>query len=70
MRGDFAAARALHERLMPLHEGLFCEPSPAPAKFAASLLGLCHNELRAPMMPLTDAGQAKVRDAMIAAGLL
>jgi len=70
MRADFAAARALHERLMPLHEGLFCEPSPAPVKFAASLLGLCRNELRAPMMPLTDAGQAKVRDAMIAAGLL
>jgi 4-hydroxy-tetrahydrodipicolinate synthase len=70
LRGDFAAARALHERLMPLHEALFCEPSPAPVKYAASLLGLCHNELRAPMMPLTEAGQGKVRDAMIAAGLL
>ena len=70
MRGDFAAAREIHERLMPLHEALFCEPSPAPVKFAASLLGLCHNELRAPMMPLTEAGQAKVRSAMIAAGLL
>jgi len=70
MRGDFAAARPLHERLMPLHEALFCEPSPAPVKFAASLLGLCHNEIRTPMMPLTEAGQAMVRDAMIAAGLL
>ena len=39
-------------------------------QYAASLLGLCHNEVRAPMMPLTEAGQAKVRDAMIAAGLL
>jgi 4-hydroxy-tetrahydrodipicolinate synthase len=70
MRGDFAAARELQERLMPLHEALFCEPSPAPVKFAASLLGLCHNEVRAPMMPLTEAGQATVRSAMIAAGLL
>jgi 4-hydroxy-tetrahydrodipicolinate synthase len=70
MRGDFAAARELHERLMPLHEALFCEPSPAPVKYAASLLGLCRNEVRSPMMPLTEAGQGKVREAMIAAGLL
>jgi 4-hydroxy-tetrahydrodipicolinate synthase len=70
MRGDFPAARELQDRLMPLHDALFCEPSPAPVKYAASLLGLCHNEVRAPMMPLTEAGQGKVRDAMIAAGLL
>jgi 4-hydroxy-tetrahydrodipicolinate synthase len=70
MRGDFTAARETHERLMPLHEALFCEPSPAPVKYAASLLGLCHNEVRGPMMPLTEAGQAKVRAAMITAGLL
>lgn len=70
MRGDFAAARELQDRLMPLHDAMFCEPSPAPVKYAASLLGLCHNEVRAPMMPLTEGGQAKVRDAMIAAGLL
>jgi 4-hydroxy-tetrahydrodipicolinate synthase len=70
MRGDFAAAREVQDRLMPLHDAMFCEPSPAPVKYAASLLGLCHNEVRAPMMPLTEAGQAKVRDALIAAGLL
>jgi 4-hydroxy-tetrahydrodipicolinate synthase len=70
MRGDFVAARALQDKLMPLHDALFCEPSPAPVKYAASLLGLCHNEVRAPMMPLTKGGQEKVRDAMIAAGLL
>jgi len=70
LRGDFAAAREIQDRLMPLHDALFCEPSPAPVKYAASLLGLCHNEVRAPMMPATEAAQAKVRDAMIAAGLL
>jgi 4-hydroxy-tetrahydrodipicolinate synthase len=70
MRGDFVAARELQDKLMPLHDALFCEPSPAPVKYAASLLGLCHNEVRAPMMPLTKAGQETVRDAMIAAGLL
>jgi 4-hydroxy-tetrahydrodipicolinate synthase len=70
LRGDLTTARELHERLTPLHEALFCEPSPAPVKYAASLLGLCRNELRSPMMPLTEAGQGKVREAMIAAGLL
>jgi 4-hydroxy-tetrahydrodipicolinate synthase len=70
LRGAYDRARELQDKLMPLHDALFCEPSPAPVKYAASLLGLCHNEVRAPMMPLTKAGQETVRDAMIAAGLL
>jgi len=70
MQGAFETARELHELLMPLHEALFCEPSPSPVKYAASLLGLCHNEVRGPIMPLTEVGQAKVRAAMITAGLL
>jgi 4-hydroxy-tetrahydrodipicolinate synthase len=70
MQGAFDTAREIHERLMPLHEAMFIEPSPACAKYAASLLGLCRDELRSPMMPATDAAQGKVREAMIAAGLL
>jgi 4-hydroxy-tetrahydrodipicolinate synthase len=70
MRGDFAGARELQDRLMPLHDAMFLEPSPACVKYAASLLGLCHNEVRAPMMPATESTQGKVREAMIAAGLL
>jgi 4-hydroxy-tetrahydrodipicolinate synthase len=49
---------------------MFVDPSPACVKYAASLLGLCHNELRSPMMPATETARGKVRDAMIAAGLL
>ena len=70
MQGAFDTAREIQERLMPLHDAMFVDSSPACVKYAASLLGLCHNELRSPMMPATEAGQAKVRDAMIAAGLL
>ena len=70
LHGAFQEAREFHERLMPLHEALFCEPSPAPVKYAASLLGLCSNEVRSPIMPLTEVGQVKVREAMIVAGLL
>jgi 4-hydroxy-tetrahydrodipicolinate synthase len=70
MKGDFASALALQDKLMPLHDALFLEPSPAGVKYAASLLGLCHNELRSPMMPATESAQAKVKAAMVSAGLL
>jgi 4-hydroxy-tetrahydrodipicolinate synthase len=70
MQGAFESAREIHERLMPLHNAMFVDPSPACVKYAASVLGLCHNEVRSPMMPATEAGQGKVREAMIAAGLL
>ncbi len=68
--GDYRAALALHDRLMPLHQALFVETSPAPVKFAASLLGLCAPELRLPLVPVTKATQDKVRAAMQAAGVL
>jgi 4-hydroxy-tetrahydrodipicolinate synthase len=68
--GDYTKARALHDRLMPLHDALFCEASPAPTKYAASLLGLCEAEARLPIVPLTDKGRETVRAAMASAGLL
>lgn len=70
VEGDVKRAVAIHLQLLPLHKQLFCEPSPAPAKWALSQLGRCRNVLRLPLVPLTDAGQAAVRDAMRAAGVL
>jgi 4-hydroxy-tetrahydrodipicolinate synthase len=70
LAGDFAKALTYHDRLMPLHDGLFCEASPAPTKYAASLLGLCGPESRLPIVPLTEGGRETVRAAMAAAGLL
>jgi len=70
MAGDFEAARALQDRLLPLHDAMFCEPSPAPAKFGASLLGLCANEVRLPIVTVTPAAEARIREAMVSAGLL
>jgi len=67
--GDYATALELQDRLFALHEALFCEPSPAPVKYAASLLGLCNPELRGPLVPLSDAGKMRVSAAMAAAGL-
>lgn len=70
MAGDFAKARTLQGRLMPLHDAMFVEPSPAPAKYGVSLLGLCANEVRLPIVAVSPAAEARVREAMVSAGLL
>jgi 4-hydroxy-tetrahydrodipicolinate synthase len=69
-RGDYAAARAIHERLAPLHEALFVETSPAPVKYAASLLGKCVPDIRLPLVEPGEATRARVKAAMVHAGLL
>jgi 4-hydroxy-tetrahydrodipicolinate synthase len=70
LEGDVTRARALHLRLLPLHRQLFCEPSPAPAKWAMARLGLCGATVRLPITPLTEGGQALVGQALRDAGLL
>ncbi|HVV66120.1 MAG TPA: 4-hydroxy-tetrahydrodipicolinate synthase [Rhizomicrobium sp.] len=70
MQGAWDAARTLHERLMPLHDAMFLEPSPAPVKYAGSLLGICTDEVRLPLVTATDAARAKVRESMVGVGLL
>lgn len=68
--GDYATVWELRDRLMPLHDAMFCETSPAPVKYAASLLGKCQNVLRLPMIPVSPAAQEKVKAAMASAGVL
>jgi len=68
--GDYAKARQYQDRLMPLHDALFCETSPAPVKYAASLLGLCSAEVRLPLVEASDGARAQVKAAMQKAGLL
>ncbi|MBG6247462.1 4-hydroxy-tetrahydrodipicolinate synthase [Candidatus Symbiopectobacterium sp. PLON1] len=69
-QGDFAAARRLNQRLMPLHQKLFVEPNPIPVKWACKALGLMATDtLRLPMTPLTDAGRAVMERALKQAGL-
>jgi 4-hydroxy-tetrahydrodipicolinate synthase len=69
MKGDWNKARELHERLMPLHENLFCESNPAPVKYAASRLGLCSAELRLPLATISDESKRKVDAALKQVGL-
>jgi 4-hydroxy-tetrahydrodipicolinate synthase len=60
----------INQRLMPLHEALFVETSPAPVKYAASLLGRCTPEMRLPLVETTPATQDRVQNAMRGAGLI
>ena len=69
-RGDVAEAQRLNERLTPLHADLFCEANPAPVKYGASLLGKCGEELRLPLVQITEESRGKVERAMRHAGLL
>jgi 4-hydroxy-tetrahydrodipicolinate synthase len=70
LAGDYATARAINDRLAALHMAMFVEPSPGPAKYAASLLGLCSEEVRLPILAPAEGSRAIIRDAMAAAGLL
>lgn len=70
MQGAFETALAIQDRLMPLHDAMFCEASPAPAKYAASLLGMSSDEVRLPLVAATEAARTRIREAMVHAGLL
>jgi len=70
IQGAYEAALEIQDRLMPLHDAMFCEASPAPVKFAVSLLGLSSDEVRLPLVSATDAARARVREAMAFAGLI
>ena len=61
---------AIQARLVPVHDAMFCETSPGPVKYAASLLGHGSAFCRLPMAPLAEAHKARVRDALVGAGLL
>jgi 4-hydroxy-tetrahydrodipicolinate synthase len=70
LAGDVKEATRIHMQLLALHKQLFCEPSPAPAKWALAQLGRIKPALRLPITALTAAGQSSVQQAMREAGLL
>ncbi|MCB1406268.1 MAG: 4-hydroxy-tetrahydrodipicolinate synthase [Rhodobacteraceae bacterium] len=70
LAGDYAAALALQDRLMPLHVAIFLEPGLAGAKYALSKLGKCRAEVRLPLLEVTPGTAAAIDVAMRHAGLL
>ncbi|SIS77578.1 4-hydroxy-tetrahydrodipicolinate synthase [Phaeovulum vinaykumarii] len=70
LAGDYARALSYQDRLMPLHQAIFLEPGLAGAKYAMSRLGLCANEVRLPLLPVTAPTAARIDAAMAHAGLI
>ncbi|QDG78238.1 4-hydroxy-tetrahydrodipicolinate synthase [Labrenzia sp. PHM005] len=70
LAGDYKTALEYQDRLAPLHRALFLEPNPTGSKYALSLLGKIEEELRLPLVPITEGTQAEIRDALAHAGLI
>jgi 4-hydroxy-tetrahydrodipicolinate synthase len=68
--GRLKEAMAIQNRLVPLHDALFSETSPAPVKYAASLLGRTSERCRLPLAPIMEATRVRVKAAMADVGLL
>jgi 4-hydroxy-tetrahydrodipicolinate synthase len=70
LKGDYAAALTLQDKLTPLHAAIFLEPGVSGAKYALSLVGRINNETRLPIVPVTEGVESAIRRAMVHAGLL
>jgi len=70
LSGDYAKALTYQDRLMPLHRALFLEPNPTGAKYALSVLGKVNNEVRLPLVTVSEKTQDEIRSAMVHAGLI
>lgn len=68
--GDYAKALSYQDRLMPLHRALFLEPNPTGAKYALSVLGKIKDEVRLPLVSVSEKTQGEIRSAMVHAGLV
>jgi len=70
LAGDLSGARALNNRLLPLHLKLFVEPNPIPVKWALARMGRIGNGIRLPLVPLADGNRPVVEAALRELGLL
>jgi len=70
LAGDYAKALIYQDRLMPLHRALFLEPNPTGVKYALSVIGKMRDDVRLPMVKVSDAAKTEIREAMVHAGLI
>ena len=64
LSGNWAEASKMQRDLLPMVKTLFSETSPIPCKAAMSMMGMCRNELRLPLIPMQEANQQKLADIM------
>ena len=67
---EIKEAERIDQMLQPLHKALFIESNPAPAKYAAKLLGLCNDEIRLPLVKIKKETQEEVKKALSSAKLI
>ena len=67
---ELKEAERIDQMLQPLHKALFIESNPAPAKYAAKLLGLCDDEIRLPLVKIKKETQEEVKKALSSAKIL
>ena len=70
LSGDYTAALEVQDKLIELHTALFLETSPAPVKYALSVLAKCADAVRLPMVPVNESTRQAVHQAMVHAGLI
>ena len=67
---DVNEAKKINELLQPVHKSLFIESNPAPVKYAASLMGLCSDEIRLPLVKIKKESQEKLKKTLSSANLI
>ena len=67
---DIIEAKKLDDILQPVHDAMFVESNPSPVKFAAKLMNLCDDEVRLPLVKVTDNTQKIVRETLQSAKLI
>jgi 4-hydroxy-tetrahydrodipicolinate synthase len=70
LAGDYTTALSIQDKLMPLHTALFVESNPGPAKYGCSLLGKCQEDLRLPLVSISQSTRTLMQEAMAIAGVL
>ena len=69
-QGDIKTAQDINQKLMPLHDALFCETSPGPLKYAASLLKICQSDTRLPIVEIASESKKRVEEGLKFAELM
>jgi 4-hydroxy-tetrahydrodipicolinate synthase len=70
LAGDFSTALTYQDRLMPLHQALFLEPNPTGVKYALSVIGKTTDDVRLPLVKVSEPTRSAIRSAMVHAGLI
>jgi len=67
---DTKQAESLDAILQPIHNAMFIESNPSPVKYAAKLLGLCSDDVRLPLVKITETTKEEVKKSLLLANLI